>query len=495
MTEKQKLFLATISTETNTFSPFVTALRDYEEGYLVRNGEHPDEDDLSALVFLLWKKRAEARGWEVIQSLSAGAQPAGLTLRTVYEAFRDEVIAHLKSEMPVHAVLLDLHGAMAAEGYDDCEGDLIAHVREVVGQDVPIGVELDLHCHLTELMVEKATAIIAYKEYPHIDVLPRAEELFQIIMDTVDGKVKPVMALQDCNMIGVFHTSQEPVRSFVDNMSALEGKNGVLSVTLGHGFPWGDVPEMGTRMLVITDNDKPKAEQVARDLSDWLWAHREELQPAYRTVDEAMEIVQENLPRIVGSGHPIVLADVADNAGGGASSDSTFILRALIDNHVSNAMVGLVWDPMVVQLAEAAGVGARFPMRVGGKMSPLSGDPLDLDIEVRAIAHNSKQTFGEGGIPIGTVAILRAHQPDGGFIDIAANTIRCQLFHPDAFDASGVSATDYDVVVVKSMQHFHAGFAPIASQVEYVSAPGTLVPDFSLLPYKKARTSLWGVAK
>jgi microcystin degradation protein MlrC len=252
---------------------------------------------------------------------------------------------------------------------------------------------------------------------------------------------------------------------------------------------------MGTRVLVVTDNDKPKAESIAAELGDWLWEHKESLQPAYRTLDEAIEIIQDALPRIEGSGRPIVLADVADNAGGGASSDSTFVLKALLDNGISNAIVGLVWDPMVVQLAEAAGVGARFPMRVGGKMSPLSGDPLDLDIEIRAIAHNSKQTFGDGGIPIGTVAILRAHQPDGGYVDIAANTVRCQLFHPDAFEASGVSATDYDVVIVKSMQHFHAGFAPIASQVEYIAAPGTLVPDFTLLPYKKARTNLWGVAK
>lgn len=490
-----KLFLATIATETNTFSPFVTSLRDYEEGYLVRGGNHPDPDDLAAMVFLLWKKRAEERGWEVFQSLNASAQPAGLTLRSVYEAFRSEVIDDLRAQLPVDAVLLDLHGAMVAEGYDDCEGDLIAHVREIVGPNVPIGVELDLHCHLTELMVEKADVIIAYKEYPHTDVLPRAEELFQIIMDTVDGKVKPTMALYDCGMIGVFHTSQEPVKSFVRNMEALEGKDGVLSATLGHGFPWGDVPEMGTRMLVVTDNDQAKADRIARELGEWVYEHRDTIQPAYRTVDEAVEIIQDVLPKIEGTGRPIVLADVSDNAGGGASSDSTFVLKALIDNGISNAIVGLVWDPMVVGLAESAGVGARFPMRVGGKMSPLSGDPLDLDIEVLAIGENSKQTFGEGGIPIGTVAILRAHQPDGGYIDIAANTLRCQLFHPDAFEAAGVKATDYDVVIVKSMQHFHAGFAPIASQVEYIAAPGTLVPDFTLLPYKRARTTIWPMTK
>jgi microcystin degradation protein MlrC len=43
------------------------------------------------------------------------------------------------------------------------------------------------------------------------------------------------------------------------------------------------------------------------------------------------------------------------------------------------------------------------------------------------------------------------------------------------------------------MQHFYAGFAPIAKRILYVAAPGTLVPNFKLLDYGKARRDLWGV--
>ncbi len=207
-------------------------------------------------------KLAAARGWEVAESLIANAEPAGKTLRKAYEGFRDEILTDLKAALPVDAVLLDLHGAMVADGYDDCEGDLIASVRQVVGADVPIGVELDLHCHITEKMVNNATIIITYKEYPHTDTADRALELFNLIADTVEGKIHPTMGVFDCRMIGLFYPTAEPMKSYVARMKALEGKNGVLSVSLAHCFPWGDVPDLGAKTLVVTDNNPAQAAQL-----------------------------------------------------------------------------------------------------------------------------------------------------------------------------------------------------------------------------------------
>src|SRR3546814_9352976 len=97
--------------------------------------------------------------------------------------------------MPFDMILLALHGAMVAEGYDDCEGDILARVREIVGPDVPVGAELDLHCHITDMMIRHATALVAYKEYPHVDIPDRAEELFSLIADAAEGKTKPVMEI------------------------------------------------------------------------------------------------------------------------------------------------------------------------------------------------------------------------------------------------------------------------------------------------------------
>lgn len=70
-------------------------------------------------------------------------------MQSVYEAFRDEIVEQVRRDGPFDVVPLELHGAMVSTACDDCEGDLIAHVREVVGSRGVIGVKLDPHCHLS----------------------------------------------------------------------------------------------------------------------------------------------------------------------------------------------------------------------------------------------------------------------------------------------------------------------------------------------------------
>ena len=479
-----KIFTALLGTETNTFSPFVTGFQNFEETYLVRGGNHAETPSAFAIPLIVWRERATERGWDVAESLAAFATPAGITLRHVYESYRDEILADLQAAMPVDAVFLNMHGAMVAEGYDDCEGDLIAHVRDRVGPDVPIGVELDLHCHLTERMVDQATAIITFKEYPHIDFAERAEELFTIIADTLEGKVKPQMALYDCGMIGVFHTSREPMRGYVDHMQEMEGSNGVLSVSLAHCFPWGDVPEMGARTLVITNNRPDYGADLANALGQKLFDMRDQLVPPYLTIDEALD-------RALAAGQgPVVLADVSDNSGGGAPNDSTFILQRMLARGITNAAIACIWDPVAVSLAMEAGEGAQFDMRVGGKMGPMSGDPVDLPVQVIKVVPEAVQTSGSGAnrrtSRLGDAAGIRAQG-----IEIVVNSKRTQTLSPTAFSNLGIDPTAKQILVVKSMQHFYAEFAPIAAEILYVAAPGAMLPNFNELPFERVNRGLW----
>ena len=478
-----KLFTAMIGTETNTFSPFLTGWPNFEQTYLVRNGEHSANVFALALPLVRWRDMARERGWDVVESVAAFAVPAGITLRGVYESLRDEMLADLRAAAPVDGVLLVMHGAMVAEGYDDCEGDMIARVREIVGPDVPIGVELDLHCHLTQLLIDNANAIITFKEYPHVDPPERAEELFVIIADAAEGNTKPVTSMHDCNMIGVYHTSQEPVRQFVDKMSALEGKDDVLSISLGHGFPWGDVADLGTRVLVVTNNQPEKGAALAKTLGDEFYAMRDIVQPNYQTIDGALDLAMEC------DDQPVVLADVSDNSGGGAPNDSTFILQRIWARGIGNAAIGCIWDPVVVDVAMEVGEGTELDMRIGGKMGPLSGDPVDMRVRVGKIARDAYQSFGAGRAKIGNAVAL--HGPNG--IDIVAISHRTQTFSPEVFSNVGIDPAQKKILVVKSMQHFHAGFAPVAAQIIYVAAPGALVPDVTKLPYQKASKSLWPI--
>jgi microcystin degradation protein MlrC len=482
------LFTASLGTETNTFSPIPTGARLFAETSLVRGGEYGPNPNLFALPMIEWRDRGRARGWEVTESLCTFAVPAGLTVHRVYEAFRDEILEDLAKAMPVDAVLLSLHGAMVADATESCETDLVQRIRAMIGPDVPIGVELDLHCHLTDELVAASTAIVIFKEYPHIDVRERATELFEITAAAAEGRAAPRMATFDCRMLGLYPTPIEPMASFIRKIKGLEGHGGVLSISIAHGFPWGDVAQVGTRVLVVTDGDF-KANGVdgsglARTLGLELRGLRERIEAPWIPLDEALD-------KAMAMPHgPIVLADMADNAGGGAPSDSTFVLRAMLERGMGDAVLGCIWDPGAVALAFEAGEGARLKLRVGGKLGPISGAPLDLDVTVTRLARQSWQDYLGARNDMGDCAAIRA-QGINGSIDIVLNSKRTQTFTPSAFTGVGLDPAARRYVVVKSMNHFRAGFEPIAKAILYVAAPGAIDFDYRRISYRNVRRPIY----
>ena len=483
-----RLFTACLGTETNSFSPIPTGLSVFEAAMLVRGGQHGAQPSLFAVPLVLWRECALAQGWTVVESLAAFATPAGNTTRALFEALRDEILADLQAALPVSAVMLNLHGAMIADGYPDAEGDLLQRVRALVGPDVPVVAELDLHCHLTQLKVASADALVIYKEYPHVDLADRAAELFDMLQALLAGRIRPAMALYDCAMLGIFPTTAEPMAGLVARMKAMEREPGVLSVSLAHGFPWGDTPEVGTRALVVTDGDLPLAERLATALGEAVWTLRERLSPPFMTIDEAIDRVLARAP----NGRPFVLADTADNPGIGAAGDSTFLLRRLLERGVGGFALSPLWDPNATGLAFDAGVGARLVMRIGGKLGPASGAPLDVTVQVMALNPAAQQPFGGTLAPLGRMAWLRFGGPgDETALDVVVNDHRIQSFHPDCFAAVGIDPKKPRALVVKSTQHFHAGFAPLAREILYVSAPGTGAMDMRALAYQHVQRALW----
>ena len=207
-------------------------------------------------------------------------------------------------------------------------------------------------------------------------------------------------------------------------------------------------------------------------------------QPPYVTLDTAMaRVLSHNLPK------PMVLADVSDNAGGGAASNSTFILQRAARQKIKDAAIAMFWDPGAVKLAFEVGEGAELDIRLGGKLGPQSGAPIDARAKVLKLEKDVFIQFGgqrKGTNPIGDAAAL---QIEG--VTVIVNTKRSQCHSLDCFTKLGVDPSTKKVVVVKSMQHFHAAYAPIASEVVYVAAPGALVPDWSLLPYTKVDKAQW----
>jgi microcystin degradation protein MlrC len=321
---------------------------------------------------------------------------------------------------------------------------------------------------------------VLYKEYPHTDIEERAAELFQIIVNAASGRVHPVMAMFDCRMIGSFRTQEAPLRGFVDRMKSLEGRDGILSISFAHGFPWGDVASVGAKMLVAADGDRTKAAQMAEALGREIYEMRDALAPRFLSIDEALDAALSS------SDVPVVLADVADNAGGGAPGDSTFILKRILERGIRDVVSALHWDPIAVRFCREAGEDATLDLRIGGKTGPVSGLPLDLRVRVRRLAAGITQRFGAIPLPIGDAAWITA---DG--VDIVLNTRRTQVFHPECMTALGIDLAHYRCVAVKSTNHFYAGFAPIAADVLFVDTPGALQRRFEQIPYTKLMRTYW----
>ncbi len=233
-----RIFAATLATETNTFSPLPTSIEAYRDGVFLRPGEHPHDTALmcTAPLFVA-RRRAVAEGFTLIEGSCFAASPAGTTNRADYEAMRDEILDQLQAALPLDGVLLGLHGAMVAHGYDDVEGDIIERTRAIVGPACTIGVELDPHCHLTKKRVAMSDVIVLYKEFPHTDVVERAEDLVTLVLRTIRGEIRPVMSLYDCRQVGSYPTTLPLMRAFVDKTAAMEGAGGVLGVSIGPASP------------------------------------------------------------------------------------------------------------------------------------------------------------------------------------------------------------------------------------------------------------------
>jgi len=481
-----RIFTASLATETNTFSPVPTDMNAFKAAFYAGPGEHPDTPTLCSSVVPILRRRGRAEGFTVMEGTSCWAEPAGLIQRQTYETLRDLILTELTAALPVDGVVLGLHGAMAAQGYDDPEGDFLVRVRRIVGPDVLVAAEFDPHSHLTEMRVANLDIMAAFLEFPHTDFEERGEHVVELALQALRGQIKPVISTFDCRMITIFPTSREPMRSFVDRMQAMEGKNGILSASVIHGFMAGDVPDMGTRIVVVTDDDKQKGDALAAMLGRELYGLRKHV--AMPMFDTETGLERAVAIRMAHAEMPVTVADVWDNPGGGVAGDATFILRRMMERGLDDIAVATIWDPIAVTFCHAAGEGAELNLRIGGKSGPEGGEPLDLRVSVQSVFEAGWQSFRNSRVTLGSTAVVR---PVGTHIDIVLITSRTQTYEPDIFSNQGIDFSKKSYLLVKSTNHFHAGFQPVSSDIVYIAAPTSYPTDPATTPYRKASLDLW----
>src|ERR1044071_2620544 len=475
-----RLFYAALALEANTFLPLPTSYQAFLDKLYYPPGKHPEKAGHQTGAIAAVRAAAKRDGFELVEGSCYAAQPGGAASRSAYERMRDEILGQLQAALPVDGAVFNLHGAMVAHGYDDCEGDFLTRVRALVGPKAVIGVELDPHCHLTRKRCAAADVIVLFKEYPHTDFAERGEEMVDLTLRTIRGEIKPVKSVYDCRVIQSFPTSIQPMRGLVDKIMGLEGENRVLSVSIAHCFYYGDVPECGARVLVLTDDAKPHGDKLAEEIGRELIALREQAAPPEYSVDGAIDAA------LAHPEGPIVIADTTDNAGGGAPSDNTTFIHRLIARGVEGAAVAPIWDPMAVRNAFDGGDGARLPFRFGGKIAKASGPPVDAEVEVIRCVKNAHQTFAGARVPIGDAASIRM-----GGVEAVLISTRAQAMGTDLFSNLGIDPTRRKILVVKSNQHFYASFSQIAAQVLYAEGDGPLPRDVGKLPWTRIERPIW----
>ncbi|WP_249691256.1 M81 family metallopeptidase [Stappia sp. WLB 29] len=480
MAEMKRVFVGSLATETNTFSPLRTDLQDFRDSFYAGPGEHPATPTLCSAVFPVARDRARQYGWDMIEGTATWAEPGGLVNARTWEFLRDQMLAEIRAALPLDIVLLGLHGAMVADGCLDCEGEILEAVRAIVGPGTVVGATFDPHSHLSAKRTTNADLLVAFKEFPHTDFVIAAESLIDLAQRTSVGEVTPEISVFDCRMIEVLPTSRQPMRGFVDKLKALEGRDGVLSISVIHGFMAADVPDLGSRLVVITDGDRAGGDRLARELGMELFSFRGRTRPDFLTPAQALDRAAEI------DGRPVVIADVWDNPGGGVPGDSTIVLREMIARDLADAALASIWDPVAVRTCISAGEGATLPLRFGGKMSAAAGEPIDAEVTVEKVVRNAVQSFGTSVVPLGDSVTIRV-----GGLRVVLNTVRSQIFSPDAFANMGIDPTAMKILVVKSTNHFHDAFSRIAADILYAAVDGPYPNDPATNTYHTLTRAIW----
>jgi microcystin degradation protein MlrC len=424
-------------------------------------------------------------GWSVTHVLSAAAQPAGNVTRDAFDRLGGAIVEAARSQK-FDGILLGLHGAMVTEFDEDGEGVLLERLRAVVGNDIPIGITLDLHANVTPKMCRLANVIVSYKTYPHIDMRAVAVQAGEIIERAMKGEVAPKTLRAHRPMLDEANGGRTDVGPMIERLEkcvAYEREPGVFAVSINAGFGNADIKDVGPTVLVTYDAKKggvDKHQAFAEGIAEDMWEKRFDVLNNYMSVEEAAAIAKA-YKREKG---PIIIADYADNPGGGGYGDSTNLLKAMLDAGITDAAFGPMVDNETAVALRAHKEGEKVKVRLGGKTDPrFGGEPLDLTATLKLVSDGAYTGDGPmiGGLKhsFGPTAVIEV-----AGIEIVVVTEPAQMLDLQQFKAFGIDPAAKTVVGLKSMQHFRAAFEPIAGKVIVCDSGALCTTYYDRLPYR-----------
>jgi microcystin degradation protein MlrC len=441
---------------------------------------------------------AEAEGVDLHPTVATSATPGGPVTADAYDHYSGEIVDAARAlGDDLDGVYLSLHGAMVPEGGDDGEGPLLASVRDVVGDDVPVVASLDLHGNVTDEMCEAADALVSFEEYPHVDTGDTGRRAMEILVDSMRTDRTLVTHVERPPMLPygpLQNTMAGPMAEIEAYARDLEERAGVEKISVFPGFHKADIPSMGASVVAVGDGETDVRE-AARDLATRWWERREEFVGDFPDPAEAVREALDAAPDA--DDGPVVLADAGDNPGGGGTGDETAVLRELVGQGARNAGFVLVFDPESVADCVAAGVGERVSLSLGGKREGGFTDPLDVDGYVKAITDGEFRNTGPMSTGtenhLGRTVLLVCDSGDGEVgddatgVSVVVTERRQQPLDAELWRHVGKQPERFDVVAVKSNNHYRADYEPMASRVITVNSPGLAAFDPHRYDYQHVR--------
>lgn len=430
-------------------------------------------------------------GIETVPSSMSYLCPSGHITTEAMENHRDLIVDMLwqaHQEKPLDAIALNLHGAGVADGYDDADGEILRAVREKFGPDMPIGVPLDLHANVTDRMMQYADLLIGVKCYPHTDEYECGMQVFEILADMAAKKWHPYKRIVRLPWLlvpaeGV--TMSGPAREVQQKcLQVINENDDLIDVTFFHGFPYSDIAEAGVTVTAMGKTQEA-ADKAAMEIARFAWERRKTFAVPANSAEKALDLA---LAIPVTNG-PVVINESSDNTGGGAPGDGTYLLREMLKRNVPDSAYGYIYDPEVVKLAVAAGVGNRINCKLGGKVDNLHGEPIELtDAYVKSISDGKAVNYAQmhyGAIRnIGLTVCLVV-----GNVSIVVGSIRTQPMDDAAFRIGGLRYDLLKLAALKSSQHFKGWWSTHSSGIVSCDSPGIHCADLTVFDFQNTDTN------
>ena len=485
MSARRKIVVATMMHETNTFSPVPTPLASFRP----LTGEAAIQEFTDTNTQLCgFLHVAREIGAEITVPIAAGAHPSGYVEKAAYEDMCDAIVGAISRGCD--AAFLALHGAMVTEHLDDGEGELLRRVRAVAPR-LPIAVGLDFHAHMTMPMVQHATVITGYRTYPHVDMAETAHRAARTLVRALDGEVQPVMVWGSRPIMTstLVHTpGRQPMKDVMDMAIAAESSGAVLNASVFGGFPHADIPHISCSAVIVCDGRTDDGRALLERLMGMAWERREAF--LYAGAPLKSQIAHA---RTLGEG-PIVLVDHGDNTASGGTQDVMSVIDEVMTQGLDDVVAGPICDPDSVRRIVAAGTAASVTLSLGGKVDMpqinLPGKPLPVTGKIARITDGEFVVTGPMAtgtrVRMGRTAVL-----DTGSVQIVVAEGRSEPFDLGVFTHCGIDPRRKRYVLIKSRQHFRAGFEPIARHIVLCDGDGVTSSDLRLFSYRKRRRPLY----